>query len=54
MADRSNAILLLWFDLFCVLKSIFVLFGPYVRFHTLSSVRVTDWPPIVQGYDMYS
>ena len=23
-----------------------MLFGPYVRFHILSSVRVTEWPPI--------
>ena len=25
---------------------IFVLFGPSVRFHIISSVRVTEWPPI--------
>ena len=23
-----------------------MLFGPYVRFHIFSSVRVTEWPPI--------
>ena len=23
-----------------------MLFEPYVRFHTFSSVRVTEWPPI--------
>ena len=33
---RSKAILLLWFYFFYVLQSIFfVLFEPYVRFHTL-------------------
>ena len=25
---------------------IFVLFEPYVRFHSFSKVRVTEWPPI--------
>ena len=38
ITDRSKAILLLWFYLFCDLESIFVLFEPYVRFHiSLSS-----------------
>ena len=23
-----------------------MLFGPYMRFHIFSSVRVTEWPPI--------
>ena len=47
MTDRSKAILPLWFKLFCVFESIFVLFEPYVRFH-FSLVRVTKsrWPPI--------
>ena len=33
ITDRSKAILLFWFYLFCVLESNFVLFEPYVRFH---------------------
>ena len=32
----------------CVLESTIVLFEPNVRFHTFSSVRVTEWPPIVE------
>ena len=36
----------------------FVLFEPYLRFHILSSVRVTEWPPIWGiaahlAYDMF-
>ena len=42
--DRSKTILLLWFYLFYVLN--FVLFEPYVRFHSFSEVLVTVWPPI--------
>ena len=34
--DRSKAILLLWFYLFYVLESNFVLFEHYVRFHSFS------------------
>ena len=37
---------MLWFLLFCVLESTFVLFEPCVRFHIFSYVRVTEWPPI--------
>ena len=33
ITDRSKSILLLWFYLFYVLESIFVLFEPNVRFH---------------------
>ena len=25
---------------------VFVLFGPYVRFHIFSLVQVTEWPPV--------
>ena len=36
ITDRSNAIFLLWFRLFYILESSFVLFEPYVRFHIFS------------------
>ena len=37
---------MLWFYLFYVLESIFFsLFEPYVRSHSFSQVRVTEWPP---------
>ena len=45
-SDRSKAILLLWFYLFYVLGSTFVLFEPYVRFHSFSKVWVTERLPI--------
>ena len=37
---------------------IFVLLAPYVCFHSFSSVKVTEWPPIGQiaahsAYDMF-
>ena len=35
----SKAILLLWFLMFCVLESIFVLFERFVRFHILVQLR---------------
>ena len=44
--DRSKAILLLPFYVFCVLGSFFVLFEPFVHFHSFSYVEVTEWPPI--------
>ena len=36
ITDRSKAIRLLCFYLFYVLESIFVLFAPYVRFHSFN------------------
>ena len=46
ITDSFNAMLLLWFCLFKVLVSNFVLFELYVRFHSFSKVQVTEWPPI--------
>ena len=59
VTDRSNAILLWWFFLFYVLVfNFFVWLAPYVCFHSFSSVKVTEWPPIGKiaahsAYDMF-
>ena len=37
---------MLWFLLFCVLESSFVLFELYFRFRAFGSVLVTEWLPI--------
>ena len=58
--DRSKAIRLLWLFLFYVLIfKVFVLLAPYVCFHILNQVLVSEWPPIrkkaaYSAYGMFS